>query len=69
MRALGAGPVEGLLRHLACRHILHGADEHRPIRDSMGEAAQVLHDAALRHDAEVEVRAGMSRIKPHQFMR
>ena len=55
MRELGAGPVERLLGHLARRHVLHRADEHRPIRDPMGEAAQMLDDAAGGHNPEIEV--------------
>ena len=68
MRELGAGPVEGFLGHLARGHILHRADEHRPIRDSMGEAAQVLDDAARRHDAEVEVGFGASQRPPDRAL-
>ena len=59
MRELGAGPVQGLLRDHALRHVLQGADEHRAtldLLDDMGDAAHMLHGAAGGHDAEGKIR-------------
>jgi hypothetical protein len=58
VRELGAGLVQRFLGHLAGGHVLDRADEHWPIRDPMSEAAQMPHDAAGCHDAEIEIRVG-----------
>ena len=68
LRELGTGPVESLLGHLARRHVLNSTDEHRPIRDPMGEAAQMLQDAAGGHDAEIEVGVGASHRTPDRAL-
>ena len=68
MGELGAGPVQGLLGHFARCYVLHRADEHRPIRDLVGEAAQMLDHAAGGHNPEIEVGVGASHRPPDRAL-
>ena len=55
MRELGAGPVQGLLRDHALRHVLKGADEHRSTRDLLDDMGDSLAHASRRR-WEVTIR-------------